>query len=128
MRRYFIKFVVLLLVIIGGYFCFANATDRDASAVKILSHEWHPATVWERIGKTKFIWKARVSNRSNIRKRVFVYYDLLDDHDLPLAQAVANRVIDPHQTVEIISDSYIQTPFLSLVKNSRATVRVGFPE
>ncbi len=117
-----------------GVFAFTDAADqavrplRDASEVAVVQHEWHPGTVWERIGKTQFVWKATVQNRSNIRKRIFVYYALLDAHDMPLAQNVANRVIPPHQTVEIASDSYIQTDFLPMVKNSRATVRVGFPE
>lgn len=125
------KFIVCFLFVVGGVFGFFSlsyAADRDTVGLEILQHEWHPETVWERIGKTKFVWKATVMNRSNIRKRVFVYYDLLDADNLPLAQNVANRVMNPHQTVEIISDSYIQTPFLPKVKNSRATIRVGFPE
>jgi hypothetical protein len=103
------------------------AFDRDASAIEVLKHEWHPGTVWERIGKTKFVWSATVRNNSEIRKRVFVYYDLLDAGGVPLARNVANRYIDAHQTVDVTSDSYIMSVDLPGVKTSRVTVRVGFP-
>lgn len=102
-------------------------SDRDVSSVEVLSHEWHPDTVWERIGKTKFVWKATVRNNSDIRKRVFVYYDLLDENNAPLARNVANQFIEPHQTIDVASDSYIESVELPRVKNSRATVKVGFP-
>lgn len=101
-------------------------SDRDASAVQVLSHEWHPDTVWERIGKTKFVWKATVRNNSDIRKRVFVYYDLMDENNVPLARNVANQFIEPHQTIDVASDSYIESVALPKVKSSRATVKVGF--
>ena len=101
-------------------------SDRDASAVEVLSHEWHPDTVWERIGKTKFVWKVTVRNNSDIRKRVFVYYDLLDENNVPLARNVANKFIEPRQTIDVASDSYIESVELPRVKNSRATVKVSF--
>jgi len=103
------------------------AFDRDASAIEVLKHAWHPDTVWERIGKTKFVWSATVRNNSEIRKRVFVYYDLLDARGVPLARNVANRFIDAHQTVDVTSDSYIMSDDLPGVKSSRVTIRVGFP-
>jgi len=127
-KRYFRGFVLFLVIVGGGVFSFANAINRETSGLDILHHEWHPAAVWERIGKTQFIWKATVINRSNLQKRVFIYYSLLDDHHRPLAQNVANQVIAPGHTVEIIGDSYINTHFLPMVKNSQATLRVGFPE
>jgi len=103
------------------------AFDRDASAIEVLKHEWHPSTVWERIGKTKFVWKATVRNNSDLRKRVYVYYDLLDAGGVPLARNVANRYIDAYQTVDVAADSYIMSVDLPNVKSSRVTVRVGFP-
>ena len=102
-------------------------SDRNVSAVEVLSHEWHPDTVWERIGKTKFVWKATVRNNSDIRKKVFVYYDLLDENNVPLARNVANQFIEPHQTVDVASDSYIESVELPRVKSSRATVKIGSP-
>ena len=48
-----------------GAFSFANAIDRMTSRLDILRHGRHPKTVWERIGKTQFIWKATVINRSS---------------------------------------------------------------
>jgi hypothetical protein len=92
--------------------------------IEVLRHEWHPDVVWEKIGKTKFVWKATVRNNSNIRKRVFVYYDLLDVQNVPLARNVTNQFIEPHQTVEVISDSYIISTDLPGVKSSRATVKI----
>lgn len=107
---------------------FATAQDRSPSDIEILSHEWHPDEVWERIGKTKFVWKATLQNHSDVRKRVFVYYDLLDEENRPVASNVANKFIEPHQTTEIISDSYIDSPLLPQVKRSRVTVKTRFPQ
>jgi hypothetical protein len=103
-------------------------SKRDPSAIEVLRHDWRPDAVWERIGKTKFIWSATVRNHSDLRQRVFVYYDLLDDRGVPLARNVANAFVEPHQTAEIASDSYIVSGDLPLVKSSRATVKIGFPE
>ncbi|HXC61647.1 MAG TPA: hypothetical protein VNV63_03150, partial [Nitrospiria bacterium] len=99
--------------------------DHDASAVQVLSHKWHPDTVWERIGKTKFVWEATVRNNSDTRKRVFVYYDLLDENNFPLARNMANQFIEPHQTIVVASDSYIESVELPRVKTSRATIKIG---
>ena len=105
----------------------ATAEDRSSSEIEIISHEWHPDQVWELIGKTKFVWKATLRNQSDVRKRVFVYYDLLDEENRPLASNVANKFIGPHQTMEIISDSYINSSFLPQVTHSRVTVKTNFP-
>lgn len=95
--------------------------------IEVLSHQWRPDVVWERIGKTKFIWSATVRNNSDNRQRVFVYYDLLDERGVPLARNVFNRFVDPHQTVEIAADSYILSVDLPYVRSSRATAKLGFP-
>jgi len=116
-------FLVWTLVFIAGSSP-ATATDRASSDVEILSHEWHPDTVWERIGKTKFVWKATVRNNSDVRKRVYVYYDLLDARNVPLARNVANHYIEPHQTLEFVSDSYIMSDDLPMVKKGRATFKI----
>ncbi|HLG22070.1 MAG TPA: hypothetical protein VI382_04585 [Candidatus Manganitrophaceae bacterium] len=118
----------LLLMILGGTpLCLAGAEGRDISDLEVLSHDWRPDEVWGLIGKTKFVWRATVRNNSDRRKRVYVYYDLLDAENVPAARAVANRYIDPHQKIEIISDSYIISSFLPKIKNSRVTLKVGFP-
>ena len=95
--------------------------------IEVLSHQWRPDVVWERIGKTKFIWSAVVRNNTDKRQRVFVYYDLLDERGVPLARNVFNRFVEPHQTVEIAADSYILSGDLPQVKSSRATAKIGFP-
>jgi hypothetical protein len=121
-------FVICLLIV--GIFP-AHSSDEGQGVVppgvEILKHEWRPGTVWERIGKTKFIWSATVRNHSDVRQRVFVYYDLLDDQNRPLASNVANKIIGPQQTVNVFSDSYINTDFLPKVRSSRATVKLRFP-
>jgi hypothetical protein len=116
-------------MLMGAVFPVDSSSEGEPSppAVEILKHEWRPDTVWEKIGKTKFIWNATVRNRSDIRKRVFVYYDLLDDQDHPLASNVANKTIEPQQTVNVVSDSYINTDLLPKVRSSRVRVKVGFP-
>jgi hypothetical protein len=92
--------------------------------VEVLRHQWYPDTVWEKVGKTKFVWKATVRNNSDIRQRVYVYYDLLDAGNIPLARNVANKYIEPHQIVDVISDSYIVSADLPNVKSGRATVKI----
>jgi hypothetical protein len=121
----YLSFVLVVALGLFGESLPVAAFDPSEPAIEVLSHEWHPDTVWERIGRTKFVWKATVRNNSDARKRVFVYYDLLDADNVPVARTVANRYIEPHQTVEILSDSYIETVYLPKVKNSRATVKVG---
>ena len=101
-----------------------QAADPAVSTIEVLKHEWHPDTVCEKIGKTKFVWKATVRNNSDIRQRVYVYYDLLDAGNVPLARNVADKYIEPHQTVEVISDSYIISADLPNVKSSRVTVKI----
>ena len=115
-------FLIIGIVLIAVFP--AEATDPVVSTIEVLKHEWHPDTVWERIGKTKFVWKATVRNNSDVRQRVYVYYDLLNAQNVPLARNVANKYIEPHQTVEVIADSYIISADLPNVKSSRATVKV----
>lgn len=103
------------------------AAPPDPSDVEVLEHQWRPDAVWEKIGKTKFIWSATLHNHSSVKRRVFVYYDLLSADNIPLASNVANKMIGPLQTVEIVSDSYINSNFLPQVKSSRVTVKLRFP-
>jgi len=126
-RGAWIIFFFLTIGIALGQRSLSVAFDHDSSSIEVLKHSWHPDTVWERIGKTKFVWSATVRNNSEIRKRVFVYYDLLDAGGVPLARNVANRYIDAHQTIDVKSDSYIMSVDLPSVKTSRVTIRVGFP-
>jgi len=105
----------------------SNEGENVPAGIEVVRHAWRPDAVWERIGKTKFIWSATVRNRSGARKRVFVYYDLLDDLERPLASNVANRTVEPGQTVDVVSDSYINSDLLPKVKSSRVTVKLGFP-
>jgi len=116
--------LVLALCIFGGVTPLA-AVEPASPVVEVLSHEWRPDAVWERIGKTKFIWKATVRNNSDAKKRVYVYYDLLDAGGYPLARNVSNRYVEPHQTLEIAADSYILSEDLPKVKSSRATAKIG---
>lgn len=119
----------LICFLIGGLFPVYSSDpgQEPPPEVEILKHEWRADAVWERIGKTKFIWSATVRNHSETKKRVFVYYDLLDDRNHPLASNVANKTIGPKQTVHLFSDSYINTDLLPKVRSSRATVKLGFP-
>ncbi len=109
----------------GGPSSVVAAGEPSPPVVEVLAHEWHPDMVWERIGKTKFIWRATVRNNSDERKRVYVYYDLLNDGRVPIARNVTNRYVEPHQTVEVEADSYILTEDLPKVTSSRATAKIG---
>ncbi len=119
----------LIFFLIGGLFpAYASDSGQEPlPEVEILKHEWRADAAWERIGKTKFIWSATVRNHSATKKRVFIYYDLLDDRNRPLASNVVNKMIGPKQTADLFSDSYINTDLLPKVRSSRATVKVGFP-
>jgi len=125
MTRGYSPLVLALAMTIFGGASTVTALDPSPPVVEILSHEWRPDAVWERIGKTKFIWKATVRNNSDARKRVYVYYDLLDAVGFPVARNVTNRYIEPHETLEVTADSYIMSEDLPRVKSSRATVKVG---
>lgn len=103
-----------------------DAVDRDASRIEVLRHGWRPDEVWK-IGKTKYIWNATVRNNSDIRKRVYVYYYLLDVNNVPMARNVANQYIGPRKTAKIVANSYIMTVDLPRVTHSRVTVKVGVP-
>lgn len=119
----------LICFLIGGLFPVYSSDpgQEHPLQVEILKHEWRADAVWERIGKTKFIWSATIRNHSSTKKRVFVYYDLLDERSYPLARNVANKTIGPNQTINLIADSYIDTDLLPKVRSSRATVKLGFP-
>lgn len=121
---------LIAISLLTGALAPAYPSDEAGSApqgIEVVRHAWRPDAVWERIGKTKFFWSATLRNRSGVRKRVFVYYDLLDDQGRPLASNVANRTLDPDQTAEVGSDSYINSDLLPKVKSSRVTVKFGFP-
>ena len=124
-------FFLTLMISVGGFMLVypesATALDRDASTIEVLDHAWKVGEVWERIGKTQFLWNATVQNHSDQRKRVYVYYDLLDDNHVPVARNVTNKYVEPHETVKIVADSYIMTFDLPRVKGSRVTVKVGVP-
>jgi hypothetical protein len=103
------------------------SAGKTTQIIEILHHEWRPSTVWKRIGKTRFLWSATVRNNSDKRQRVYVYYDLLDEHGVPLARNVYNRFVPPHQILEIAADSYILSVDLPKVRSSRARVKLGYP-
>lgn len=118
-----------VLVIVWGAVVLAplstDAVDRDASKIEIIEHAWRPDEVWPNGGKTKFLWNATVRNHSEVRKRVYVYYYLLDKNDVPLARNVANKFVGPQKTIEILANSYIMTIDLPRVTHSRVKVKVG---
>lgn len=128
-RRVSAGWLIALSFVLGAIYPAHSSNEGDGARtdIEVVKHAWRPDAVWERIGKTKFIWSATLRNRSGIRKRVFVYYDLLDEQDHPLASNVANRTIEPEQTVDLSSDSYINSDLLPKVKSSRVTVKLGFP-
>jgi len=103
----------------------SGLAPETAPPVEVISHEWRPDEVWERIGKTKFLWKATVRNNLDVKKRVYVYYDLLDAGGYPLARNVSNQLVEPHQIVDIRADSYIMSADLPNVRSSRAVAKIG---
>jgi len=127
--------VVFTLLFFGGFhgafdmnwLSVAEAGNRDASMIEVLEHGYRIDETWEKIGKTKYYWKVTFQNHSDKRKRVFAYYYLLDAEGVPLARNVANRYVGPHETVEMIADSYIMTYKVPQVIDSRVKLKVGFP-
>lgn len=120
---FFLLIAAALIVLVAPLM----GASSDPIDIEVLEHHWRPDAVWEKIGKTKYIWSATLRNHSNAKRRVFVYIDLLSADNVPLASNVANKTIEPLQTVEIVSDSYINSTFLPEVKNSRVTVKLRFP-
>jgi len=120
MRR--LSLILFFLLFSTGGFAQVPA---DPQNIEILSHHWHPVEVWDRIGKTRFLWSARVQNHTTRRQRVYIYYDLLSAEGSPLARNVTNQVVDPGAVVDVNGDSYIESPLLPLVTQSRAVAKMS---
>ncbi len=103
------------------------ADRRDASMIEVVQHGYSIDETWEKIGKTKYIWRVTFQNHAKVRKRVYAYYYLLDAEGVPLARNVANRYVGPGQTVEIIANSYIMTFKVPEIDRSEVKLKVGFP-
>ncbi|HET6371589.1 MAG TPA: hypothetical protein VFG95_10350 [Nitrospiria bacterium] len=116
----------VLIVLFHVSVSFAQ-TLADPKEIELLEHRWHAADVWERIGKTRFLWSAKVINHTEKSYQVYVYYDLIDANGFPLARNVAHRLVEPGAIAEIDGDTYIDSPLLPLVKGSRAVVKRGPP-
>lgn len=133
-RRRSLGWFFLLFVLSGFCVVFslnalpvAEAGNRDASMIEVLEHGYRIDETWKKIGKTKYFWKVTFQNHSDKRQRVYAYYHLLDAEGVPLARNVANRYVGPHQTAEIIADSYIMTVKVPKIADSRVELKVGFP-
>jgi hypothetical protein len=96
----------------------------DSKGIEIVEHSWRPVETWERIGKTRYVWIAKVHNGGERSRRVYVYYDLLNEKGVPLARNVVDRVVAPGATLEFRGDTYIETADLPFVKSSRATAKL----
>jgi len=123
-RFWRVSFLLLCFTLGMGRPTFAG---REDASVELVSHGWKADEVWEKIGRTQYLWHATVRNRSDVKKRVYAYYYLLDQDNVPLARNVANRFVGPHETVEIKASSYIMTIDLPNVVGSRVKLKVGFP-
>jgi hypothetical protein len=98
----------------------AQPARKNPPDVVVLSHSWKLEEEWPKIKKTKYSWRARVENRTDVTQKVSIYHLLLDSDDYPLARNAAERVIGPHETVEIVSDSYVENGIIDKIKSSRA--------
>lgn len=94
----------------------------ETVAVEILEHSWNLDEDWPKIRKTKYNWRALVRNNTPKHQRVWLYYSLLDETGIPLARNATNQRMGPNQTLEIKSDSYIDTTLKFQVDSSRAVV------
>ena len=124
---FYLVFPLMINILgIGGRARLALAGRNDTS-VELVKHSWQADEVWEKIGRTQYLWNVTIRNNSDVRKRVYAYYYLLDEKNVPLARNVANRFVAPHQTAEIVASSYIMTVDLPKVVKSRVKIKVGFP-
>jgi len=126
-RRFYLSFF-LFLFFFALLPCLPSAlAGRNDPLVEMVEHGWKPDEVWDKIARTQYLWHVTVRNNSEVRKRVYAYYYLLDEENVPLARNVANRFIGPHQTEKITASSYIMTLDLPRVTSSRVKIKVGFP-
>lgn len=109
----------MVLMVCGS----ATAGQERVLGVEVLAHGWKPTETWDRIGKTRFAWEAQVKNHSDRPLRVFVYYDLLSREGFPLARNVMNEIVPAGAVRLIRGDSYIETPYLPYVTESRAVAK-----
>ena len=98
--------------------------STEAPAAEILEHSWKLEEEWPKIGKTKYSWKATVKNHSDDPQKVSIYYYLVNEGGFPLARNTASKIIPPHETMEILSDSYVENGIISRIKNSRAVLKL----
>ena len=113
----------LLLFCLLGIPWFVESRSQEAKDVELLEHSWKLDEDWVKIGKTKYSWSALVRNNTLQRQRVWVYYSLLDKTGGPLARTVTNQRMAPNQTLNIESDSYIDTTLKFRVDSSRAVIK-----
>jgi hypothetical protein len=111
---------ILLLLALPSYL---GAQEERPVDIEIIGHSWKLEEEWPKIGKTKYSWRATVRNTTDDARKVSVYYHLVDESEFPLARNTASRMVPPHQTVEIISDSYVENGIIERITKGVATVK-----
>jgi uncharacterized protein with NRDE domain len=115
--------IVVGLLLIDPAAVSAQPARKNPPDVVVLSHSWKLEEEWPNIRKTKYSWRATVENRTDVSQEVSIYHLLLDENDYPLARNAASRVIGPHETAEITSDSYVENGIIGQIKKSRADLK-----
>lgn len=96
----------------------AHPLRKNPPDVVIVKHSWKLEEEWPKIKKTKYSWRATVENRTDFAQKVSVYHTLLGRTGRPLARNAAERIIGPHETVEITSDSYVENGIIDQIQSS----------
>lgn len=99
-----------------------DETDPVSPVVLIETH-WEMAEDWVEIRKTKYVWWARVQNRSDSVQKVSIYYQLVDGDGNVLDRNLGTGRVGPRATAVIRSDSYIDTSLLSRVAADTAELK-----
>jgi hypothetical protein len=118
--RLFIPMVLLLLAPLPTA---AQMERKNPPDVVVLEHSWKLEEEWPNIRKTKYSWRAKVENRTDVSQKVMIYFNLLGKNDYPLARNTTGRVIGPHETAEITSDSYVENGIIEQIIASRADLK-----
>jgi len=101
----------------------AEPLAGKSQPVELLDHSWQLEEEWTKTRKTRYSWRARVRNHSDVAQKVSVYYYLLDENGSTVARNTMSRIVPPLQTLEINSDSYVGSSIVSLIKAGRAVVK-----
>ena len=121
--KFFPAVYIWMAIIIVPWASLAEPLPNESPPVELLDHSWRFEEALPKVLRTTYSWRAKVRNNSDVHQKVSVYYHLMDENGFSFARNMMSRIVPPHQTVEITSDSYVGNSIVPVIKNSRAVIK-----